>query len=301
MNYIISFLLVTTGLLTLFNVTLADIFIRPFDEKRRINKQIRFITGKKKNSIERTIDNAKEMLVSSHMEKQVSRYRIMAIIFAFAGILIGYILDNLLVAIVLGVGLSSIPLVIIYIRTGEYEKALNEKLENAMNTITNNYVQSAELISSVEKSINYIPSPLDSIFRQFLVDVNLDNDIQKAIQRMSYKIDNRYFRDWCNILKQCQYDSSLRVALLSIVSRLSEMRILKMQSASIIKKHINEYVLISVVVLGSIPVTAMMMHEWWIVLTTSVVGKITLAVVLAGALFCSVWVASMFTKKVGDE
>ena len=301
MNYIISFLLITTGLFTLFRVTLADIFIKPFDEKRRIKRQIRYITGKKKSSIERTIDNAKEMLVSSNMEKQVKRYRIMAIMLAFTGMIIGLSLDNLLAAIVLGIGLASIPLIIIYIRTGEYEIVLNEKLENAMNTITNNYVQSAELISSIEKSIEYISSPLRRIFEQFLVDVNLDSDVQKAIQKMSYKVDNRYFRDWCNILKQCQFDSSLRVALLSIVSRLSEMRILKMQSDTIIKKHINEYVLIAVVVLGSIPVTAMMMHEWWIVLTTSVVGKITLAVVLAGALFCSVWVASMFTKKVGGE
>ena len=301
MNYIISFILVTTGLFVLFRVTLADIFIKPFDEKRRIKRQIRYITGKKKSSIERTIDNAKEMLTSSNMEKQAARYRIMAIALGFTGVLIGLSLDNLLAAVILGVGLASVPLVIIYIRTGEYEKVLNEKLENAMNTITNNYVQSAELISSIEKSIEYISLPLRRIFEQFLVDVNLDSDVQKAIQKMSYKVDNRYFRDWCNILKQCQFDSSLRVALLSIVSRLSEMRILKMQSDTIIKKHINEYVLIAVVVLGSIPVTAMMMNEWWIVLTTSVVGKITLAIVLAGALFCSVWVASMFTKKVGDE
>ena len=301
MNYIISFLLVTTGLFALFRVTLADIFIKPFDEKRRLKRQVRYITGKKKSSIERTIDNAKEMLISSNMEKQATRYRIMAIALGFTGVLIGLSLDNVLVAVILGIGLASVPLVIIYIRTGEYEKVLNEKLENAMNTITNNYVQSAELISSVEKSIEYISPPLRKIFEQFLVDVNLDSDVQKAIQKMSYKVDNRYFRDWCNILKQCQFDSSLRVALLSIVSRLSEMRILKMQSDTIIKKHINEYVLIAVVVLGSIPVTAMMMNEWWIVLTTSVVGKITLSVVLAGALFCSVWVASMFTKKVGDE
>ena len=301
MNYIISFLLVTTGLFALFRVTLADIFIKPFDEKRRLKRQVRYITGKKKSSIERTIDNAKEMLISSNMEKQATRYRIMAIALGFTGVLIGLSLDNVLVAVILGIGLASVPLVIIYIRTGEYEKVLNEKLENAMNTITNNYVQSAELISSVEKSIEYISPPLRKIFEQFLVDVNLDSDVQKAIQKMSYKVDNRYFRDWCNILKQCQFDSSLRVALLSIVSRLSEMRILKMQSDTIIKKHINEYVLIAVVVLGSIPVTAMMMNEWWIVLTTSVVGKITLAIVLAGALFCSVWVASMFTKKVGDE
>jgi len=301
MKYILCFLLVTAGFFILFDIKLSDIFIKPFDGKRRIRKQIRIITGKKKGSIERTLDNAKEMLIASNMEKQARRYRIMALIFAFLGMIIGLAIDNLLVSIVLGIGLATIPLVIIYIRTGEYTKALNEKLENALNTITNTYVQSGELISSIEKSIYLIPAPIDVIFKQFLVNVNLDNNIVKAIQKLSYKIDNRYFRDWCYVLTQCQHDSSLRIALLSIVSRLSEMRILKMQADTTIKKHINEYVLITLIVLSAIPITSMMMHEWWEVLTTSLVGKVTLAIVLAGVLICSIWVASMFTKKAGEE
>jgi hypothetical protein len=74
-----------------------------------------------------------------------------------------------------------------------------------------------------------------------------------------------------------------------------------MQADTTIKKHINEYMLITLIVLSAIPITFMMMHEWWEVLTTSLVGKVTLAVVLAGVLICSIWVASMFTKKVGEE
>lgn len=257
MKYILCFLLVTAGFFVLLNIKLSDIFIKPFnknniklsdihikpfDEKRKIRKQIRIITGKKKGSLERTLDNAKEMLIASNMEKQARRYKVMAFVFAFAGVIIGLAIDNILVSVVLGIGLATIPLVIIYIRTGEYTKALNEKLENALNTITNNYVQSGELISSIEKSVHLIPAPIDVVFKQFLVDINLDNNIVKAIHKLSNKIDNRYFRDWCYVLSQCQYDSSLRVALLSIVSRLSEMKILRMQADTIIKKHIGEYV-----------------------------------------------------------
>lgn len=82
LSYIICFVLITTGLFLLFNVTFGDTFIRPFDKNRIIKRQIRFITGKKKGSIERTIDTAKEMLVSSNMQKKATRYRVMAIVFA---------------------------------------------------------------------------------------------------------------------------------------------------------------------------------------------------------------------------
>lgn len=301
MKFILCFLLVTAGLFILTGVSLGDILIRPFDEKRRIKRQIRRITGKKRDSIERILHAARQMLIASDMEKQIKRYKTMSILFSACGIFIGFLLNNLLVSIVLGVGFSAIPLVIIYFRTGEYIKILNEKLENSLNTVTNNYLHSGELISSVKKSIYLIPAPIDVVFKEFLVDVSLDDDVVKAINKMSTKIDNRYFDDWCHVLVQCQHDNSLRIALSGIVTRLSEMRILKMQADTIMKKHINEYVLITVVVLSAIPIAAIMMNEWWVMLTTSTLGKITLATVFAGVLACSVWVAKLLTGKTGES
>ncbi len=303
MMHILSTLLIIAGLFLCFKVRLYDIFVQPFEKQRKLKRQIKRITGKQKSSTERTIDNAKQMLIASGMETQIKRYKGLSIILSTTGVLIGFAINNLLVSIVLGVGFACIPLVLIYIRTGEYVRILNEKLESSLNTVTNNYLQTGDLILSVEKSVTLIPAPIERVFKEFLVAVYVDSNVIKAIRNMSGKIDNRYFKDWCNVLVQSHHDKSLRIALSGIVKRLSEMRIMQMQADTIMKKHVNEYILIVAIVLGSIPVAAMMMPEWWTMLTCTLAGKITLAVVLGSITACSVWVARLFTplKQGGGE
>lgn len=302
---ILCALLITAGLFYIFKVHPSDMtgkLAMPLKRRRDRMKQIRRITGKPKGKLAATADNAKEMLAAAGMGGQIASYRWAAAILAMLGLLIGLALNNILAGLVLAAGMGCSPLIVIRIRTGDYVRSLNEKLESAMGTVTNSYVASGDLIGTVQSSLHVLPAPLDGVFRQFYAETQLvDSDVVRALHRMRERIDNRYWRDWCDVLVQCQRDRQLRYALSGIVGRLGEMRRVQMETDTTIRKQLGDYIVTVMIVLGVIPLMGAMMPDWYDMLTTTLAGKITLAVVLAAVLATAVWVARLYRPVEGGE
>jgi hypothetical protein len=116
---------------------------------------------------------------------------------------------------------------------------------------------------------------------------------------MRERIDNRYWRDWCDVLVQCQRDRQMRFALSGIVTRLGEMRRVQIEVDTTIRKQMSDYIITVMIVLGAIPLMGGMMPGWYTMLTTTLAGKITLAVVLAAILATSIWVAQLYRPVEG--
>ncbi len=300
---ILCALLLIAGLFLLAGFRPSDIpRIRPFCQYREKQRRIRRITGKPKGKLAATVDNAKEMLTAVGMGERISIYGWVAVALAVLGLLIGLALDNIPAAVVLAVGLGCSPLIIIRIRTGDYIRSLHEKLESAMGTVTNSYISSGDLIGAVESNLHLLPSPMDNVFRQFYTETQLiDSDVVKALGRMRGRIGNRYWRDWCDVLVQCQRDRQLRFALSGIVSRLGEMRRLQMETDTTIRKQMGDYIITVMIVLGSIPLMGAMLPDWYAMLTTTPAGKITLAIILAAVLATAIWVAQLYRPVEGGE
>ena len=298
-------LLIIAGLFLLLGIRPSDMahtFAKPIQHQRERKNKIRRITGKSKGKLATTIDDAKDMLTAAGMNEKIGAYKWAAVVLAAIGFLIGMALDNILAGLVLAAGLGCSPLIVIRIRTGDYIRSLNEKLESAMGTVTNSYVSSGDLIGAVENNLHLLPSPLDGVFRQFYTETQLiDADVVKALRRMRERIDNRYWRDWCDVLIQCQRDRQLRFALPGIVSRLGEMRRAQMEADTAIRKQLGDYIVTVMLVLSAIPLMGAMMPDWYAMLTTTPAGKITLAVVLAAVLTTAIWVARLYRPVEGGE
>lgn len=302
---ILCALLIVAGLFLLLGIRVSDMarpFAKPFQRQRERTNKIRRITGEPKGKLAATVDDAKDMLAAAGMNEHIDAYKWAAVILAIVGLLIGFALDNVLAGLVLAAGLGFSPLIVIRIRTGDYIRSLNEKLESTMGTVTNAYVAGGDLIGAVENNLHLLPSPLDGVFRQFYTETQLiDSDIVKALRRMRERIDNRYWRDWCDVLIQCQRDRQLRFALPGIVSRIGEMRRAQMEADTAIQKQLGDYIITVMLVLGAIPLMGAMMPAWYTMLTATPVGKITLAVVLAAILATAIWVARLYRPVDGGE
>jgi len=302
---ILCALLIIAGLFLIFKIRPSDMagrLSKPFAQYRDQKQRIRRITGKPKGKLAATVDNAKEMLSAAGMGGQIDAYKWAAVILAVLGLLFGLALHNILAGLVLAAGLGGAPLIVIRVRTGDYVRSLHEKLESAMGTITNSYIASGDLIGATASSLRLLPSPLDGVFRQFFNETQLINsDVVKALRRMRERIDNRYWRDWCDVLVQCQRDKQLRYALPGIVVRLGELRRVQMETDTTIRKQIGDYIITVMIVLGSIPLLSSMMPDWYAMLTTTVAGKITLAAVLAAVLATAIWVARLYRPVEGGE
>lgn len=293
--YLICALFVTAGLFILMDVRPRDVtdeLKKPFEREVNRKKRIRFITGKKPSAVQRMMEEAVTMLDASGMGEQVSTYRNMAILMAVAGFLFGMVIDNILVSIVLCVGLAMTPLTIIRMRTADYKRMVNEKLEMAMSSVTNSYVATGNLLTAVENVLPMLPAPVNTIFQRFVADMQyVDGNAIRAIQHMREASDNWYWTEWCNALIQCQDDVSLNRTLSGIVERLSESRQIQLEVDTTLRKHMSDYVVTVLLVLGSIPLMGFMIPDWYSMLMDTVPGKITLAVVLATVLITSVWVS----------
>lgn len=302
---ILCALLIIAGLFLLLGIRPSDItrpFAKPFQHQRERKRRIRRITGKSKGKFAVTIDDAMDMLTAAGMNEKIDAYKWAAVVLAAIGFLIGMALDNMLAGMVLAAGFGCSPLIVIRIRTGDYVRSLNEKLESAMGTVTNSYISGGDLIGAVENNLHLLPAPLDGIFRQFHMETQLiDADVVKALRRMRERIDNRYWRDWCDVLIQCQRDRQLRFALPGIVSRLGEMRRAQMEADTAIRKQLGDYIITVMLVLGAVPLMGAMMPDWYTMLTTTPAGKITLAVVLAAVLATAIWVARLYRPVEGGE
>ena len=305
MTQILCALLMIAGLFLLLGVHPSDMtrpFAKPFQRRRERKNKLRHITGKPKGKLDTTVNDAKAMLTAANMDEKINAYKWAAVVMAIIGLMVGIAMDNVLAGLVLAVGLGFSPLIIIRIRTGDYVRSLNEKLESAMGTVTNSYVSGGDLIGAVESNLHLLSAPLDSVFRKFYMETQLiDADVVKALRRLRERIDNRYWRDWCDVLIQCQRDRQLRFALPGIVSRLGEMRRAQMEADTAIQKQLGDYIVTVMLVLGAIPLMGAMMPDWYNMLTTTPAGKITLAVVLAAVLATAIWVARLYRPVEGGD
>jgi tight adherence protein B len=295
---ILTALLITAGLFIILKIRPADIsqvLLIPFEKKRILHQRITKLTGKKSGPIRRRLNEAQQMLDSAGMSEQISSYKWLAVILALPGLIFGLAIDNLPVAIVLATGLAAAPLAIIRIRTGEYVRGLNARLETGMGLITNSYLQSGDLTSAVSDNLKLLPAPLDNIFGKYLVETQfIDASNIRAIELMRERVNNRYWRDWCSVLNQCQHDRQLRFALPGIVERLGETRRAQMEIDTVIQKHFGDFLITVLIVLGSIPMMSLMMPDWYEMLMHTTAGKITLTVVLAAVLSTALWVAGIY-------
>lgn len=296
MGNLIPALLITAGLFLCLNIQSGD----PAEKKKSRRQRIRFLSGKPPGKLERLTNEAEQMLTAAGMKARLQTYQRLALALGAAGILVGAAIGNVLAAAVLGIGLAAMPLLIIRIRTGDYQRSLYESLESGMGIITNAYVSSGDLIRAVEDNLRLIPAPVDGVFRQFLSRVQLvDASVPKALETMKGQIDNRYWTDWVNTLIQCQHDKTLRYALPGIVERLGAMRRIRMETDTLLQKQISDYVVTVFLLLASIPVMAWMMSDWYEMLTQTVAGQVTLAVVLAAVFATALWVGRLYHPKEG--
>lgn len=295
---ILTALLITAGLLIILKIRPADIsqvIMKPFKKKRILHQRITKLTGKKPGPIRRRLNEAQQMLDSAGMSEQISSYKWLSVLLALPGLIFGLAIDNLPAAIVLATGLAAAPLAIIRIRTGEYVRGLNARLETGMGLISNSYLQSGDLTSAVSDNLKLLPAPLDNIFGKYLVETQfIDASNIRAIELMRERVNNRYWRDWCSVLIQCQHDRQLRFALPGIVERLGETRRAQMEIDTVIQKHFGDYLITVLIVLGSIPMMSLMMPDWYEMLMHTTAGKITLTVVLAAVLSTALWVAGIY-------
>ena len=154
------------------------------------------------------------------------------------------------------------------------------ELETSLSIITTSYLRGKNtIIRAIEENQPYLNPPVAEVFRNFLLQTKLINsNTAEGLEGLKNGIDNAVFHEWVDVVIACQNDYNLKATLPSIVSKLSDMRIVSAELDVLLFEPVKEYITMVVLLLSSIPLLYFLNKDWYRILLFTEFGKVLLAV-----------------------
>ena len=206
------------------------------------------------------------------------------------GVFLSILIRNVFLLPALSVAFALIPFIYTASTIATYEQKTKEELETALSIITTSYIRSDDIIAAVQENIPYIKHPLKEVFLAFDGDITVvSSNIKGALYNLRDKLDDEIFREWCDTLIACQDNRTLKDTLLSVVSKLTDIRIVNNEQRGLLAAARNEYWVMVALLVGNIPLLYLLNKDWYHTLVYDTAGKVVLGicgvVILITALF----------------
>ena len=300
---IIALIGLITGFFILCRISIADIangiFGKVTGGPKGIRESILEETKRKKKSwIRREIDEVMAILEATDKTAMFPRLCTLSVILFACGAVFAALTGNVLLIPVMAVGMMFIPFWYVKLSASHFKKNISSELETALSVITTAYIRNEDLLTSIEENVGHLNPPVRTAFEEFVTRVKMVNpDMQTALDELKGKIKNEVFEEWIDAMKACQYDRSLKVTLVPIVAKLSDMRVVNGELDYLVQAPRKEFITMVVLVLSNIPLMYFLNKDWYHTLMYSVGGRIMLAF-SAAAIFISTAFVIKLTKPI---
>lgn len=251
-------------------------------KKLTLKAQVDIMQGKKKeNFIAASFSEAKNILTQSGREKGIRTVNIVSAVLGGIGFFVSiFLFENIFMAPSLTIGLLLLPSWLLRISENSLQKHLNSELEIALSTITTSYVRNDNFVQAVEENIKYLNAPVKQVFQRFVSEYKyVNSNVIYGINKMKTSLDSAVFHEWCNAIIQCQDDRTLKVTLFPIVNKFSEIKSIQEELDTLLMMPMRDFIMVSLIVIASIPMMQFLNKEWYYGLLNSVPGKIILSLV----------------------
>lgn len=299
----IAFSVMMLGFFLILNLSPVEILkeilrSKKVKEKSLVTRIRELTTIKKKKGIKKLIEETKDILKITNKENQFTLIAITSLVFMVIGFFMAITMNNIFLIPVLTIGFSLLPFWYVKFTATKWKKGLNNELETALSIITTSYLRSESIITAIDENIDYINPPVQDVFRVFLTQIKLINsNIKMALESLKPKIDSAVFHEWVDALIDCQEDKNMKHTLPSIVSKLSDMRIVSAELDYLMYEPIKEFVTLAILLIGNIPLMYMLNKDWFHTLIYTGIGKLVLAI-CATVIFISLAAVVRLSKPV---
>lgn len=301
-------------LLAFFGMTVGSfliLHIKPMEFVMDINRmmtiqkritmhdKVRTAKGKKKEKgIHRLIRETRAELAMTNQSDRFPILCLMSMLLGMAGAMTAFFTGNIFLVPVLMFGFALFPFWYTKFSSIRLKKQINLELETALSIITTSYMRSESILTAIEENITYINTPVQEVFRCFLLQTKLINsNIKLALANMKDYINNEVFREWVEAMIMCQDDKDLKTTLTPIVSKLSDIRIVTGELDYLLYEPLKEFITMAILVVANIPLIYFLNKDWFFSLVGSIAGKFILAVSFV-AIFISLGAVIRLTKPV---
>jgi Flp pilus assembly protein TadB len=281
------------GLFLIFELSpieLIDDMSHFFSKKRNesLKSKVLAVTKvRKKKGIRYIVTETKDILRLSGRESTFFMLLVLSLILSVLGMFIAISINNMTLIPILSIGFSLLPFWYVKLIASKWKNELNAELETALSVITTSYIRTDSIITAIEENIDYLNPPVESIFREFLLDSKLINsNIKMALGKLSRKIDSDVFSEWVDTIIACQEDRTLKVTITPVISKLSDMRIVSGELNNILYEPVKEFLMMMVLVIFNVPLLYFLNKDWYNTLMHTTIGKgvlsLSVVVVLIG-------------------
>ena len=218
----------------------------------------------------------------------------MVVIAAFIGFGLGkFLFNGNLLATATAIVLLPVPYIVLNVRSRWYKRNQDELLENSMNLITNSYLGCNDIITAVNENLNKLD--IYKPFAEFVTDVTLiDSNVKRALRKLELKINNKYFSEWTDILVLSQEKSGdYRFILPAVVQSMNDSKRLQIEADTVMMSVWRDYFTAILLSFSIIPLLRWSNAAWFDILTTSMVGKILILLMLVMTL-----ISAFITMKI---
>lgn len=218
----------------------------------------------------------------------------MVVIAAFIGFGLGkFLFRSNMLATATAIVLLPVPYIILNVRSRWYKRNQDELLENSMNLITNSYLGCNDIITAVNENLNKLD--IYKPFAEFVTDVTLiDSNVKRALRKLELKIKNKYFSEWIDILVLSQEKSGdYRFILPAVVQSMNDAKRLQIEADTVMMSVWRDYFTAVLLSFSIIPLLRWSNAAWFDILTTSMVGKILILLMLVMTL-----ISAFITMKI---
>lgn len=278
--YIILFLLIASGLLSLFSVRLNDFatILYSGGKKVTLSEELDVLLGTPRKGFFAQSYELEQMLASTGRAGKFESIKRISLIMAAVGAVLALLMDNPFLVPVLAVGLALLPMWYIRSTAGVYKKHLNEELETAISTVTTSYLRTDNILQAVAENLSYMRPPIKNHFEEFLTENEMLNaNMVSAINTLKMKIPNRIFHEWAQTLIQCQSDRSMKQTLPTIVQKFSDVRVVQADLEAMLAGPRREAITMMFLVLCNVPLLYFLNQDWFHTLIFTTPGKFALA------------------------
>jgi tight adherence protein B len=199
------------------------------------------------------------------------------------------------------IGALSIPFIFVRTYSYTYQNNLRNELELSLSQITTSYIRTDDIIRAVEENINNMNNPVRDVFQEFVSQVKYINpNIRDGIDIMKDKIDNYVFKEWCDALKKCIQNRTLKYMLMPIVNKFSTLREIQGSIKEALTGYKFEFYIIVGIVYANYPLIYFMEKDWFDVLVNTIQGLACTGLIALITVICFI-IFSFIIKPVDYE
>ena len=299
---LIASLLLIAAIVLLLDLTperITDDLLKIVSPKQSLRDRVRIAQGKKKSrKISAELAHIKAAMTATGKAGQFAIVCALSVTLMICGGVFALLIGNLFLVPILSIAFCLLPFIYAKSAIAHYDKHIEQEMETALSIITTSYIRSDNIVLAVKENIGYIKPPITDIFKTFLGDATaVSADLKRSLHKLKNKIDNPIYREWCDVLIQCQDDRTLKSTLLPVVNKLTDVRLVNNELKTIIYEPRKEYFTMAAMLFGNIPLLYMLNHSWYNTLMTTAPGKLVLALSGAAVLVTSLLLAR-YTKPI---